>query len=146
MKNLAKYLSSTLLALGLFVHSANAGDTPAFDRGINLEKSGYYKEAIDEFTHAIAEEPSDPYAYYNRGVCRKILGDYQGAIDDQTIAVSLDPSNGDAYFNMAESLQKLGKKDEAIVNYQKAADLLKVQGDDALYNMAIDSINSLKSQ
>lgn len=55
-----------------------------------LEK---HKEAIDDFSSVIKNNPKNAHAYFRRAFSYKALKDYNQAAEDFELAKSLDPSN-----------------------------------------------------
>jgi DNA-binding helix-hairpin-helix protein with protein kinase domain len=58
-----------------------------------------YKQAVDNFTQAIQQEPTNPKPLINRGNARYNLKDYEGAIADYTAALRVNPGEFKAYVN-----------------------------------------------
>jgi tetratricopeptide (TPR) repeat protein len=96
------------------------------NRGVIYYRQKKYTQAIEDYNEAIKIEPENVDAYISRGIAYSSMGDHEKAISDYEKAISIDPSNVDAYYAMGftQTLIK-GKKQEAIENYQKAADLYK---------------------
>ncbi|MBI5723340.1 MAG: tetratricopeptide repeat protein [Planctomycetes bacterium] len=51
------------------------------DRGNKLAVAGDYKDALEAYNAAIAENPADHAAHYNAGVCNEALGNLQDAFN-----------------------------------------------------------------
>lgn len=60
-------------------------------------KTGYYQEAIEDYTQAIIINPNYADAYLKRGVARDVLQDFHGAIEDFTEVIKIKPNNAEAY-------------------------------------------------
>lgn len=71
------------------------------------------QEAKDEFTTAIAINPSYRHAYFNRAVARTYLDDWEGALQDLNKQISRDPSHAMYFSRRAEVLYLLGRYEEA---------------------------------
>jgi len=97
--------------------------TDWFEKGLNLGKSGKYKEAVDAFTNAIELNPQYAVAYGNRGVAYGDLGNYQQAIKDYNKAIELNSKDADAYYNRGVAYSELGNHQQAINDYNKAIQL-----------------------
>ena len=53
-------------------------------KGVRNERSGNYKEAIDDWTRAIELNPKNKLAYNSRAIAKSNSGDIKGAIEDYT--------------------------------------------------------------
>ena len=99
----------------------NPQDLQAYDkRGIAKYNLGEYKNALNDFNHAISIYPNYANAYYHRGKAKGGLKDYKGAIDDYNEATKIDPNNADAYYYLGHAKYELNDYKEAINNYTKA--------------------------
>jgi len=116
-----------------------------FNSGMEKLYKGQYKEAIDDFTKAIEEKPTDS-AYYRRGVCEynlyllllnksnssnanellSCVGYSISAENDFDKTIELNSNFGRAFWFKAE-IQRIttGENKEAIKNYTKALELIK---------------------
>ncbi len=104
-----------------------------FNRAYRYAMEGKYKDAIDDYTQAIALKPDYPEAYNNRGVAYRHLGDYKAAIDDYDKALTLKPDYPGVYNNRGNAYDDLGDHKAAIDDYNKAL-TLKPDYPDAYYN------------
>ena len=116
------------------------------NRGIaysSLEKPKH-QLAIEDYNKAIAIKPYYVDAYINRGIAYSGTGKHERAIRDYTKAISIAPQNADIYYAKAftESLIE-GKKQEAIKNYQKAAELYQQQGKPNYSENALKKVTEL---
>jgi len=78
-------LASARAALARDPHSADAGIWV----GRRLGYLGRYREAIDAFSHVIAEHPADPHAYRHRGHRYITVREFDRAIADLSRAADL---------------------------------------------------------
>jgi len=101
---------------------------------------GDKKTAIDAYEVAIKLNPNNADAYYDRGNVRRELGDKEGAIRDFNQAIKINPKNAQAYFARASLRRDLGNKKGAISDFQEAAKLFQRQGDNKLYQEAVNEI------
>ncbi|BAY68448.1 tetratricopeptide repeat protein [Anabaena sp. FACHB-709] len=62
-----------------------------------------YKQAVDNFTHAIQQEPANARVLVNRGNARYNLKDYEGALADYTAALQINPREIKAFVNRGNS-------------------------------------------
>jgi branched-chain amino acid transport system substrate-binding protein len=110
-------------------------------------KKGDYDSAMRDYAQAIALKPPAPIlagAYNNRGNAQLALNNTRAAIGDYNRAIRRKPDYADAYYNLGLAQQALGNRSGAISNLQKAADLYKAQGKEALQKEAIDRVNGLQ--
>ena len=89
-------------------------------RGLALSQRGRIQEAIDDFTHAIANNPSLQPAWAARGSARLRLGAASEALPDYDEAIQLDPLDARAFHNRAVALRALAQTERAIEDYGEA--------------------------
>ena len=94
-----------------------------FDRAYEAAEKGDHDTAIQEYTLAIAKDPTKPIAYNNRGVSYKDLGQHERAIEDYSKAIELDSLYSFAYNNRGISYRNLKQYEQAIQDYNKAIEL-----------------------
>jgi tetratricopeptide (TPR) repeat protein len=115
-----------------------------FRRGTLRSNFGQKQKAIEDFDQAIRLNPKYAEAYNNRGIARAGLKDLKGAIADYDQAIRLDPKLAPAaYLNRGIDRAELGDKQGAIADLQKAADLLKAQGNMRGYQHALNQIKRI---
>ncbi|MCF8383638.1 MAG: tetratricopeptide repeat protein [Chlorobium sp.] len=96
----------------------------AFDnRGLLRYINGNYREAIEDFTAAIALEPKFALPYKHRGYAKHDLQDYAGAIEDYSWAIRLDRKAGETYWDRGLAKEQAGDKEGALDDFRKAAKL-----------------------
>ncbi len=78
-----------------------------YNRGTELGQLKRYKEAIDDFSRAIAIHPSD-IMYGNRATAYFFIGDYQQSLRDFDRAIKINPDNANAYYGRAMTYRALG--------------------------------------
>lgn len=66
-------------------------------------KSGNYQSAVDDFTKAIAQQPSNANLYQGRGAAYQKLGDFNRAIADCNQAIKINRVFADAYYTRANA-------------------------------------------
>lgn len=81
-----------------------------------------YTEATDAYRRALAGDASLHAAWYGLGCASLTLKAYADAADALRRAVALRPDADGARCNLAEALFQLGAVDEAIAEYQRAAE------------------------
>lgn len=92
-------------------------------RGVSLDESGNYNEAMEAFTNAIELDPKLARAYVARGVAYANLGNNQQAIKDFDRAIELDPKDEKAYNNRGVAYANLGDYQQAIRDLDRAIEL-----------------------
>lgn len=102
--------------------SAYAGDS-LYNKGTSLLFEKKYLQALPYFNAAIGKGTKFVAAYINRGVCYSHLGYHQKAIDDFTTVLKIEPNEESALFNRGNSLAALKRYDEALKDFNKAADV-----------------------
>ncbi len=79
-----------------------------------------YDRAVQDFSKAIALDPSYAEAYYNRGVLYwREFGNYYRAICDLTRVIELAPHWAEAHFNRGLAYKLHGNRDRAIADFQR---------------------------
>lgn len=68
-------------------------------RGRIHHKRGDNREAVEDYSAAIARNPDDSYALYNRGMIWLRVGNYPAAVVDFNDSLELRPDNPDGYLN-----------------------------------------------
>ncbi|MBR5293736.1 MAG: tetratricopeptide repeat protein [Oscillospiraceae bacterium] len=94
-----------------------------FNRAYEASKKGDHDTAIQEYTLAIAKDPTKPIAYNNRGISYRNLKQYEQAIQDYNKAIELDPNCAEAYNNRGVSYHNMEQHEQAIEDYCKAIEL-----------------------
>lgn len=112
-----------------------------FSRGLANYRLGNKPEALKDYDKALQINPTDPWSYLNRGIVRQDLDDIPGALADYNSAIKIDPDYGKSYQNRGAI--RYYQKDfvGAVEDFTKASELFFQQGDNASYNVAIDSLN-----
>lgn len=92
-------------------------------RGVARGKRREYKQAIDDFDHAIGLDTNDIAAYNECGLIYKRMGRYEQALADFSNVIELDPGFAAAYYNRALTYASMGKHKSSLLDLQKAAEL-----------------------
>jgi tetratricopeptide (TPR) repeat protein len=87
------------------------------------------KGSMRDFDMAISLDPKYASAYNSRGVLRLSQRDFDNALIDFNSAINLDPNSADTYSNRGLIFIRLGKREAAIQNFQRSAQLYEIQGD-----------------
>jgi len=80
-------------------------------QGIIAENAKNYKEAVDNYTHALMLNDKYADAYFGRGIAAEKLGWTDGAMLDFDDAIKLNPIDADMYYNRGLLKFKLDKRD-----------------------------------
>ncbi len=70
-------------------------------QGIAAQNAGRTSEAKDDYTRAIALDPTNKYSYYDLGVIQQSAGDNVDAEKNYRAALQLDPNFESALYNLA---------------------------------------------
>ncbi len=92
-------------------------------KGVKNERSGNYKQAIDDLTRAIELNPNNKRAYNSRAIAKGNSGDIKGAIEDYTKGIEIDPGDPLMYRNRGARKAELKEHKGAISDYDKAIDI-----------------------
>lgn len=98
------------------------------NRGTLKDQMGDILGAIEDYNRALRLNPDYPKAYYNRGIAHRHQGQLKKALDDYNDAIRLNPSYAKAYYNRGGILFELKNYPEALLNFQKAAQLFQEEG------------------
>lgn len=89
-----------------------------------LQKQGKLKEAIEEVSKIIKQNPGEDEAWNRRGMLYCKIGKYQEAVSDYTKALETNfGSEETLYRSRARAYEKLGKRDLADKDFKKADEL-----------------------
>ncbi len=91
-----------------------------FQTARDYQNKNKYKEAIREYSAAIALKPDYAVAYYNRGHAYEYLGEHQQAIADFDKAIALKPDVAAAYHSRGYEYGNQGEYQQAITDFDKA--------------------------
>jgi tetratricopeptide (TPR) repeat protein len=79
---------------------------------------GLYKEAIENFTKAVALDTGHYESYFGRGNCYYQLEDFNKALRDYDKAVELFRENSELWYAKADAEYNLGRVKESIKSYK----------------------------
>jgi tetratricopeptide (TPR) repeat protein len=88
--------------------------------GLLKDRRGLLDDALQAFRRAVAEDRSNPDAYYNLGVLYARLRDYDAAVDALRVAVRLKPGHADAHTQLGNIFAARGLREEAAIEYEAA--------------------------
>ncbi|MGB5218473.1 MAG: tetratricopeptide repeat protein [Smithella sp.] len=83
-------------------------------------QSGYWKNSITLFNHAVRVTKGNYIAHNNLGVAMSAEGMIKEAIDHYNKAIIIKPNNANAYNNRGNAYSKRGMYDDAIQDYKMA--------------------------
>ena len=92
----------------------------AFEQGTMSAIKGDFEKAINEFSEAIKNDPSNAEYYTNRAMIYAQTKQIKQAIDDSSKAISLDSNNTIAYRTRGMAYASLDQNDEAIKDLDEA--------------------------
>ena len=92
-------------------------------QGLNLLNAGRYEEAIEIFTEAISEDPSNPLFYNYRGTSFEKGGNLDKALEDYQKSVELKPDFILPTVKIGTIYAKKKNFEKAIESYRKATQL-----------------------
>ncbi len=93
------------------------------ERGRLKERQQRYAEAIEAYTAALKQRPSDAMLHYDRGVAYGQLQQFDFAIRDYTRALELDAALARAYNNRAVAFAQIKEFTRAIEDCNRAIEL-----------------------
>ncbi|MGO9018914.1 MAG: tetratricopeptide repeat protein [Syntrophobacteraceae bacterium] len=105
----ALYVSSLLVLISVFM--------------VTWTQTGYWRDSITLFDHALKVTTNNYIAHINRGVVYTKLGNYEQAIADFDKTVEINPQMAEAYFNRGVCYSKLGSHEQAIADFDKALEI-----------------------
>ncbi len=138
------YLKQKKWAKALQHYEAAVKRLPAYskpysNRGIVLLKSGFYQDAIRDFTKAIElDQVPSAVTFNNRGYAYMLLQDHTSALGDYNRAIALDDKYLPAYLNRATLYKNRGSFGLCLEDLQR---VLKVDPDN---DIAQNNIRILK--
>ena len=72
-----------------------------------------YEDALDDFEHALRDDPKNSKAYLYRGIVHNALEEFPRALDDLTRSLELTPYQFDALLARSRTWSHMGKVKEA---------------------------------
>ena len=140
---LAEHRDAKALALCNSVASMGMGrETDAncnFIAGVYFSRTGNAKRALQLFDKAINDNYTLMEAYMEKGFIYYDHKNYRQAMRTFETAITINNQYADAYYWKAKCLEAMGNKDEAVINYKRAAGL------DKQMNEAAQAIKRLSS-
>lgn len=109
----------------------NLNSIEYYEKGIEKDANGAYKEAIIDFTKAIEIDNEYIDAYRGRASARIWINDYEGAISDYTKILDFIPENLDSYESRGRAKASLKDYIGAIEDFNKA---IKLDNESKVYS------------
>jgi len=94
-----------------------------YNKGLELARQKDYTKAIEEFTHALEEDPYFAEAYRQRGLAYYDSGAIHQAVSDYTEALKHNPESVEAYYYRALARLTLKNLPGALADVDKAISL-----------------------
>ncbi|MBW4467671.1 MAG: tetratricopeptide repeat protein [Pegethrix bostrychoides GSE-TBD4-15B] len=113
------------------------------NRGFIQAERGEIWEAIEDYSCAIQVSPQAP-TYFYRGVAYQQLENYAEAIADYSSALRLAPDSPVAHYHRALAARQLGYLDEAISDFEQAAQLFWLRGNKTNAQKALKNLAQLR--
>lgn len=110
-------------------------------QGNDFYKKMQFDKAIDCYTKALNQTPSDTSLLTNRAACFMQKKEYKKAQEDAQNAIKIDPNFTKGYLRAGQALLFLGKIDEAKAEYNKA---LAIKADDASIQAEMKKITDIE--
>ncbi|MEB3886897.1 tetratricopeptide repeat-containing serine protease family protein [Lyngbya sp. CCY1209] len=114
------------------------------NRGATRVDQKDYEGAIADFNQALQIDNNYAEAYVGRGNVHHDQGDYEGAIADFNRALQIDSDSAEAYHGRGTARYMLGDKQKARSDWQTAANLYRQQGNDAGYQLMMDTLRNFR--
>jgi tetratricopeptide (TPR) repeat protein len=124
INNTMKFKNYLLVLLCIIFRTGYSQDAKEFYKeGQKEYKFQRYKEAIEDYTKAIALDSTYMNAYIQRAFCKGMIQDFEGEIDDYTLALKIDPKHKFSYISRGSAKNKTKDYKGAIEDFNKALEL-----------------------
>jgi tetratricopeptide (TPR) repeat protein len=98
---------------------------PFFIKGIFYANTSQYEQAITQFDSCIRRDWKFTDAYIEKGIAFFKQKNYDGALNTFRMAATVSNTYPDAYYWMGRCYEAINRKEEAILNYERAISLDK---------------------
>ncbi|MHC5821763.1 MAG: tetratricopeptide repeat protein [Nostoc sp.] len=105
-----------------------------------------FKQVLEEMNQLIVTEKSFFPAYTTRGIAYYNLGQYETAIRDFIFSLRIFPDQPEAYYYAGLSFSQLNRKEDAVQNLTRSADLYLQHNQPTSYHQVLEKINELNLQ
>jgi tetratricopeptide (TPR) repeat protein len=129
LRSLSILMVLSLFILNLNAYGASTPSTPSksaseirkeanvfFNKGVQLQESGKYKEAAMEYEKALKIDRKYAEAWSNLGYTLRKQGKFDQAVKAYKKAIKLDPNLAEAHEYLGEAYAEMGKFDLAEKN------------------------------
>ena len=86
-------------------------------------KAQNFEKAIEHYTSAIGETPTDHTIYGNRSASYLKMKNYDSALQDAEKCIELKPDWSKGYQRKGHALHAMGNRAEALLIYKKGVDV-----------------------
>lgn len=100
--------------------SAGVQTEPVYMKGMYYTAIKDNANAIKQFDECIKRDWKMTDAYIEKGIIFYEMKQYQKALDIFNMAATVSNTDADAYFWMGRCFEATGKRDQAIINYERA--------------------------
>ncbi len=115
----------------------NKSTEAIYAKGLYYKNIGNLNAALPFFNECIQKDYSFPYAYLDKSIVHYEQKNYTEAIKILEIAKEVDNQNAEVYYRMGKCMEAIGKKEDAILEYQRAIAL------DKNYTVAIEALQKI---
>ena len=112
-----KVWRNCLALTNYFINQYPSDPTVYLNRGLSYKDIGKYKEAIEDFSHAIGINPNYLDAYIQRGEVYLYLKQYSNGISDFTKAIEIDPYNPEGFYKRGNAYYDIGDFKKAVEDF-----------------------------
>ena len=118
--NRCKVWKNCLALTNYFISQYPSDPTVYLNRGLSYKDMGKYKEAIEDFSHAIDINPDYLDAYIQRGDVYLYLKQYSNAISDFSRAIEIDPHNAEGFYKRGNAYYDIGDFKKAVEDFKSS--------------------------
>jgi tetratricopeptide (TPR) repeat protein len=87
--------------------------------GVSHLNTNKPEKALEDFTRAVAIDPTKADGYLGRANALQTLGQYEASLKDYDKAIDIDPKLANAYVNRGSAYSHLGEYKKAVADYEK---------------------------
>jgi tetratricopeptide (TPR) repeat protein len=109
-----------------------------FEYGLDLEKQGEWKKALDIFSGLKQEDPEEAEYLFHEAYCLQNLWEYSQAIEIYKKGIRLDPKSAWVRINLATCLYAVSRYDEAAEQWELL--VAASQNPEYIYNLGLARI------
>ncbi|WP_066383059.1 tetratricopeptide repeat protein [Anabaena sp. CA = ATCC 33047] len=105
-----------------------------------------FTQVVEEMNKLITQEKTFFPAYLTRGIAYYNLGQYEAAIRDFVFTLKMWPDQPEAYYYAGLSFAKLNRKEDAVQNLIRSADLYLQKNQSMNYRQVLETMTELNLQ